>query len=123
MCNPAFKFTEKGEVEYFESIVHNWQHMNELPHQTAQRMTDLDDKEYVHFYINFWADFLQHLSNRVRELDPGIGGHMTLEEIKKLTREDIDRMSDDETLEVLVTLATKGDEVMMNKLIRILGGP
>lgn len=48
---------------------------------------------------------------------------MTLEELKKLTREDIDRMSDDETLEVLVTLATKGDEVMMNKLIRILGGP
>ena len=46
---------------------------------------------------------------------------MTLEELKKLTREDIDRMSDDETLEVLVTLATKGDEVIVNKLTWLLG--
>ena len=61
------------------------------------------------------------LSNRVRELDPGIGGHMTLEELKKLTREDIDRMSEDETLEALVTLATKGDEVIVNKLTWLLG--
>lgn len=46
---------------------------------------------------------------------------MTLEELKKLTREDIDRMSDDETLEVLATIATKGDEVMRNKLTWLLG--
>lgn len=46
---------------------------------------------------------------------------MKLDELKKLTREDIDRMSDDETLEVLVTLATKGDEVMRNKLTWLLG--
>lgn len=70
MDNCSFHFTEEDDVEYFKSIVHNWQHMRELPHQTAQRLADPNDKDHTHLYITFWADYLQHLSNLVRELDP-----------------------------------------------------
>lgn len=45
---------------------------------------------------------------------------MELEDLKKLTREDVERMSDDETIGVLVTIATKGSEEMKNKLSWLL---
>lgn len=44
------------------------------------------------------------------------GNHMKLEDLKKLTREEVEQMSKEETLEALATIAAEGSKEMVAKL-------
>ena len=51
---------------FFDTLVHNYTHMNELPHETAERC-----KKYgypMNGYCEFWSDYLLTLSNLVKEV-------------------------------------------------------
>lgn len=63
----GYQFETREELSaWFDSLVHNYTKMNELPHETVARMTGWGDPDYDEWLKNFWADFLLTLSNKVR---------------------------------------------------------
>lgn len=53
--------TRDDLAAWFDTMVYNYTHMNELPHETAQRIkrwgkTDPKLAEQVPGYISFWSD-------------------------------------------------------------------
>lgn len=56
-------------AEEFKLMVHNFVHMNELPHERvawAVALVGPDDREWAEHYINYCADVLLRLSNEVK---------------------------------------------------------
>lgn len=69
-----------GRVELgngFAALCRNFAHMNELPHEMVTRMVSIvdvtqpEEREWAEKIIDYWADFLQRLSNEVREAGQG----------------------------------------------------
>lgn len=59
-------------VDTFQTMIHNFVHMNELPQDRVARAVGVVDvrnqkeKDWAEQYISYTADFLQLLSNEVR---------------------------------------------------------
>lgn len=67
-------FQSREEVcMWFDTLVHNYTHMKELPHETARRFQrwgaeDPELKRQFSEYIRFWSEYLEHLSNMVKDV-------------------------------------------------------
>lgn len=64
-------FNDRGDLcMWFDSLVHEYTHMNELPHETAIRYKGYDP-ERNHALCEFFEEYLLTLAKLVRAVDQG----------------------------------------------------
>lgn len=65
-------FSREELCSSFETLIHNYQHMGELPHETVRRVmensADPELKGQFPRYVSFWSDYLLTLSTMVRSV-------------------------------------------------------
>ena len=67
-----YEFNTREDLTlWFDSLVHAYTQMNQLPHEMAQWMIPIvarNDEEKLE-QLNFWASYLEHLASLVRSLE------------------------------------------------------